>query len=269
MKFRKLSIAALLFGSLFLTACHDKQDSTSTLKLGVIAGAELELAELAKDIAKKDYNLDVEIVTFFDFVTPNEALSKGDIDINAMQHKPYLDQQIKERHYQFAIVGNTFIYPLAAYSAKIKSLAELKDGAQIAIPNDLTNLARSLLLMQKQGLIKVDPSKGLLPTLLDITDNPHHFKIIEIDAAQLPRILNDPQVDLAIINSTFATQISLKPTTDSLFIEDKDSPYVNIIVARDDNKDDEKVKTFVKAFQDDRIVAKAEQVFNGGAVKGW
>ena len=140
-------------------------------------------------------------------------------------HKPYLDTQIKDRGFKLVAVGNTFVYPIAGYSKKIKSLAELPDGAQVAVPNDPTNLGRSLLLLQKQGLLKLKDNVGLNGTVLDIVDNPKQLKIVELEAAQLPRSLED--VDLAIINNTYASQVDLQANRDGLFVEDKDSPYVN------------------------------------------
>lgn len=153
----------------------------------------------------------MELVTFNDYVMPNEALSRGDIDLNAFQHKPYLDQQIKDRNYKLTPVGNTFVYPIAGYSKKIKSLDELQDGAQVALPNDPTNLGRSLLLLQKQGLIKLKEGTGLLPTVLDVVENPKGLKLIELEAPQLPRSLDDNKIDLAVINTTYASQINLTP----------------------------------------------------------
>lgn len=211
----------------------------------------------------------MELVTFNDYVMPNEALSRGDIDLNAFQHKPYLDQQIKDRNYKLTPVGNTFVYPIAGYSKKIKSLDELQDGAQVALPNDPTNLGRSLLLLQKQGLIKLKEGTGLLPTVLDVVENPKGLKLIELEAPQLPRSLDDNKIDLAVINTTYASQINLTPAKDGLFVEDKDSPYVNIIVSHEDNKDSEAVKQFVQAYQSDEVFNEADKVFNGGAVKGW
>jgi len=220
-------------------------------------------------VAKEKYGLDVELVTFNDYVLPNEALSKGDIDVNAFQHKPYLDQQIKDRGYKLAVVANTFVYPIAGYSKKIKSLDELQNGSQVAIPNDPTNLGRSLLLLQKVGLIKLKDGVGLLPTSLDITENPKNLKIVELEAPQLPRSLDDQQIALAVINTTYASQIGLTPAKDGIFVEDKDSPYVNLIVSREDNKDAENVKKFVQAYQSDEVSEAANKIFNGGAVKGW
>ena len=224
---------------------------------------------MAQKVAKEKYGLDVELVTFNDYVLPNEALSKGDIDANAFQHKPYLDQQIKDRGFKLVPVGNTFVYPIAGYSKKIKALSELQDGSQVAVPNDPTNLGRSLLLLQKQGLLKLKDGIGLLPTVLDITENPKNLKIVELEAPQLPRSLDDAQIALAVINSTYASQIGLTPAKDGIFVEDKDSPYVNLIVAREDNKDAENVKKFVQAYQSDEVNEAANKVFNGGAVKGW
>lgn len=174
-----------------------------------MAGAEAQVAEVAAKVAKEKYNLDVELVTFTDYVTPNAALDDGSIDANAFQHKPYLDKQIADRGYKLAIVGNTFVYPIAGYSKQIKSVDELQDGARIAVPNDPTNLGRSLLLLQQQGLLKLREDVGLLATVRDIVENPKKLEILELDAAQLPRSLDD--VALSIINTTYASSINLTP----------------------------------------------------------
>ncbi|MBS0908736.1 MetQ/NlpA family lipoprotein [Tatumella sp. JGM118] len=268
--FKKIAAAGALIGVIALSGCGQKnKEDENHIKVGVIAGAEQQVAEVAKKVAKEKYGLDVELVTFNDYVLPNEALSKGDIDANAFQHKPYLDQQIKDRGYKLVAVANTFVYPIAGYSKKIKSIDQLKDGDQIAIPNDPTNLGRSLLLLQKTGLIKLKDGVGLLPTTLDITENPKHLKIVELEAPQLPRSLDDSKIALAIINTTYASQIGLTPQKDGIFVEDKDSPYVNLIVTREDNKDAQNVKNFIKAYQSDEVADAANKIFNGGAVKGW
>ncbi|CDH03490.1 MetQ/NlpA family lipoprotein [Xenorhabdus bovienii] len=268
-KLKSIVAISALFGTLILAGCGQEPRDPNHIKVGVIVGPELEVAEVAKKVAKEKYGLDVELTTFNDYVLPNESLSKGDIDANVFQHKPYLDQQIKERNYKLAIVGNSFIYPIAAYSKKIKSLDELQDGAQIALPNDPTNLGRSLLLLQKQGLIKLKDGVGLLPTILDVTENPKHLDIVQLEAPQLPRSLDDQKIALAIINNTYAGQIGLTPEKDGLFVEDKDSPYVNIIVSREDNKDAENVQKFVKAYQSEEVEQAAQKIFKGGALKGW
>ncbi|AVJ18953.1 MetQ/NlpA family lipoprotein [Serratia rhizosphaerae] len=269
LKLKSIAAIGALIGSLALAGCGQDEKDPNHIKVGVIVGAEQQVAEVAQKVAKDKYGLDVELVTFNDYVLPNEALSKGDIDVNAFQHKPYLDQQIKDRGYKLVPVGNTFVYPIAGYSKKIKSLSELQPGSQIALPNDPTNLGRSLLLLQSEGLIKLKDGVGLLPTILDVTENPKNLKLVELEAPQLPRSLDDQQIALAVINTTYASQIGLTPAKDGLFVEGKDSPYVNLLVARENNKDAENVKKFVQAYQSDEVNEAANKIFNGGAVKGW
>lgn len=261
-----LTIAAAA-AALVLAGCGDKTADNNKIKLGVIAGAESQVAEVAKKVAKEKYNLDVELVTFTDYVTPNAALDDGSIDINAFQHKPYLDAQIADRGYKLAIAGNTFVYPIAGYSKTIKSVDEVKESDRIAVPNDPTNLGRSLLLLQQQGLITLKDGAGLKATVGDIVKNPKNLEIVELDAAQLPRSLDD--VTIAIINNTFASQLDLSPDKDGIFVEDKESPYVNLIVAREDNVNSENVKNFVKAYQTDEVYQAAYKIFKGSIVKGW
>ncbi|ANI29857.1 DL-methionine transporter substrate-binding subunit [Yersinia entomophaga] len=271
MSFKLKSIAAVgaLIGTLLLAGCGQEEKDTNHIKVGVIVGAEQQVAEVAQKVAKDKYGLDVELVVFNDYVLPNEALSKGDIDLNAFQHKPYLDQQIIDRGYKLVSVGNSFVYPIAGYSKKIKSLDELQPGSSVAVPNDPTNLGRSLLLLEKQNLIKLKPGVGLLPTKLDIIENPKNLNLVELEAPQLPRVLDDQKIALAVINTTYASQVGLTPAKDGLFVEGKDSPYVNLIVAREDNKDAENVKKFVQAYQSEEVYEAANKAFNGGAVKGW
>lgn len=238
------------------------------IKVGITSGPEREIAEAAKKEAKEKYNLEVELVAFNDYVVPNEALNQGDIDVNAFQHVPYLEAQSKQRGYKLAVVGNTFVYPIVAYSRKIKNISELADGNTVAIPNDPTNGGRSLLLLQKNGLLKLKEGVGLLPKVTDIVENPKNLKLLEIEAPQLPRVLDDKEVVLAIINNNFAAQAGLDAET-GLLKEEKESPYVNVIAARQDNKDEEKVKNFVKAYQSEAVAQTAARVFKGAAVKGW
>lgn len=263
MKLNKI-LGVVAISALFLTACNDKAEK---LKVGVISGPEHKVMEVAAKIAKEKYNRDVELVVFTDYATPNEALNKGDLDLNAFQHKPYLDNQIQEKGYKLVPVGNTFVYPIAAYSKKIKSLEELKDGDTVALPNDPTNLARALILLEKQGLIKLRAEAGLKATSVDIIENPRKLVIQEIEAPLLPRTLDD--VAFSVINTTYAGQSGLTPTKDGLFVEDKDSPYVNLIVARENNQNSDVVKDFVKAYQTEEVYNKANEEFKGAMVKGW
>ena len=262
---------ALLLSLIFFAACNgaEKRTDPNHLIVGVVSGPEYAIAQVAQKVAKEKYNLEVELVQFNDYVMPNEALHQGDIDANAYQNKPYLDVQAKQRGYKFAIVGNTFVYPIAGYSKKIKSLEELKEGSTVIIPNDPTNSGRSLLLLQTTGLITLKKDVGLLPTLNDVTGNPKKLRILELEAPQLPRALDDADVAIAIINNTFAGAIGLVSTRDGLFVEDTESPYVNAIVAREEDKDDDRIKRFVKAYQSSEVEAAAKLAFKGSAIKGW
>lgn len=263
-------LTGILVLTLLLANCgKDKKNDPNYIKVGVAAGPEFAVAQAAQKVAKEKYGLEVELITFNDYVVPNEALNQGDIDANAFQHKPYLDAQSQQRGYKLAIIGKTFIYPIAAYSRKIKTLAELQPESTIVIPNDPTNGGRSLLLLQKNGILKLRDNVGLLPKVTDITENPKNIKILELEAPQIPRTLDDQNVTIAIINNTFSSQAGLVPSRDALFVEDKDSPYVNLVVSREDNKNDPKVLKFLKAFQSDEVAKAAEKEFKGGAVKGW
>lgn len=263
-------IIILLVLSIGFFGCGSaKVNDPNHIKVGVQAGPEYKVAQAAQQVAKEKYGLEVELVQFNDYVMPNEALAQGDIDVNAFQTIPFLEVQSKQRGYKFAVVGKTFVYPLAGYSKKIKSLEELQKGSTIIIPNDGPNGGRALLLLQSAGLITLNDGVGLLPTLNDIKENPLQLKFLELEAPQLPRALDDKNVTIAIINNTFATSIGLTAERDGLFVEDSDSPYVNIIVSREDNKEEEKVKTFVKAYQSDEVAKTAAEEFKGSAVKGW
>ncbi|WP_370896104.1 methionine ABC transporter substrate-binding lipoprotein MetQ [Chryseobacterium gossypii] len=267
---KKLGISGLLTAALLLfSACNSAKNDPNHIKVGITSGPEQQIAETAKKVAKEKYNLDVELVSFNDYVVPNEALNNGDIDANAFQHVPYLKEQSRQRGYRLAVVGNTFVYPIVAYSKKISHISQLQNGSTVAIPNDPTNGGRSLLLLQKNGLLQLKKDVGLLPKVTDITENPKQLKIIEIEAPQLPRVLDDKEVVLAIINNNFAAQAGLDTARYGVLKEDKKSPYVNVIVTREDNKNEDKVKNFVKAYQSREVARKAEEVFKGGAIQGW
>ena len=159
------------------------------------------------------------------------------------------------------------MYPIAAYSKQITAIEQLKEGDRISLPNDPTNLGRSLLLLEQQGLITLKENAGLLASVRDVVENPKKFQFVELDAPHLPRSLDD--VALAIINTTYASSIDLTPEKDGIFVEDKESPYVNLMVARQDNVNAEKVQNFLKAYQTDAVAQGASEIFKGGAVKGW
>jgi D-methionine transport system substrate-binding protein len=252
---------------LVLAVGCSKTEKGSRLKVGVIAGPEEEVAQVACEVAKARFGLMVELVPFSDYVTPNAALADGSIDANAFQHRPFLEQQVKDRGYKIEPVGSTFVYPIAAYSRRHRKDSELPKGAQIAIPNDPTNRGRSLLLLQKQGLITLRENAGLDATVQDVTGSRLGLRIVELEAPLLPRSLDD--VDLAIINTTYASQAGLNPVKDGLFMESKDSLFVNLIVARSADKDAEAIRHFVQSFQSDEVYNAAQKIFGGAVIKGW
>lgn len=273
MNFKKILSIAFV-SALALTGCNEekKADASATttnkIKVGVMSGPEHTVAEKAAQIAKEKYGLDVEFVLFNDYALPNTAVSKGDLDANAMQHKPYLDKDSQSKNLDnLVIVGNTFVYPLAGYSKKVKNVNELADGAVVAVPNDPSNLARALILLEKQGLIKLKDNTNLFSTSLDIVENPKNLNIKEVDTSVAAKSLDD--VDLAVVNNTYAGQVGLNTTEHGVFVEDKDSPYVNLIVSRQDNKDSQAVQNFVKAYQTEEVFEEAKKHFKDGVVKGW
>lgn len=262
-----LPIFLILALVLTLTSCSHHKESANVVSVGTIAGPETTLMSVAKKVALKEFGLHVKIVTFTDYNTPNAALEEGEIDINAFQHYPYLLSQIKSRGYSLVPVGDTFLYPMGLYSKKITKLSELKTGDQITVPNDPSNEARALLLLQKAGLITLKPNATINATTQDIIGNPKHFKIVSMDAAQLPRALQD--VSLAAINTNYAIPAGLSPSKDALFEEQTDSPYMNIFVARAVDKNELKIKELVEAYHSAPVLDEAKKLFGDGAIAGF
>lgn len=265
--FKNLVTTAVLATAVILTGCGNSDDPDGPLKVGVIAGPEADVMQVAVEIAKKEHDVDVQLIEFSDYISPNVALADGSIDANAFQHLPYLDSMVRDRGFKLVAVGNTFVYPIAAFSRKINDISELQDGATIAIPNDPSNEGRTLILFHQKGYITLKDVNNLEATPADIIENPRNFRFIELDAAQLPRALDD--VDMAFINSTYSVPAGYLPSERGLLVEGKDSPYVNIIVAREDNQDDPRIKALVKSYQTDAVEAKGHELFKGSSVAGW
>lgn len=228
----------LVFASallLLLSGCSSKQKNA--LKVAATPVPHAQMLEFVKPDLKEK-GIDLIIITTDDYNMPNRALAEKEIDANFFQHVPFMELQIEEFHYSIQNDGKIEIEPMGIYSKKIKSINDLQDKATIAIPNDPSNEARALLLFQSHGIIKLDNSNNLNATILNITDNPKQLKFIEIDAAMLPRTLQD--VDAAAINTNYALEAHLNPTKDALILESKDSPYANILTIRigDENRPD-------------------------------
>ncbi|HAT6935585.1 TPA: MetQ/NlpA family lipoprotein [Legionella pneumophila] len=247
-----------------LVACSSKP-APNTLVIGTIAGPETELIETAKQVAEKEYGLNIKIVEFNDYNLPNEALQDGSLDANVYQHLPYLKAAILSHGYDLQAIGRTFVYPMGIYSKKYKTLSELPENGIIAVPNDPSNEMRAFLLLEKAHLITLKNTTN--SGIQDIESNPKQFKFKEIDAAQLPRVL--PDVDAAVINTTFALPAGLSPSKDALFTEGKDSPYANIIVIRRDTQKRPQLELFVKALNSEEVKEKAKKLFGEDAIPAW
>ena len=236
------------------------------IKVGVTPGPHAQILEQVKTLAAKD-GLDIEILEFSDYVVPNQALADGELNANSFQHQPYLDNQVTDRGFDIVSVAKNVNFPMGVYSKKVKSLDELTDGATVSIPNDPTNGGRALLVLVDKGLIKVDEAKGLKIGPADVTENPKNLEFVELDAAQLPRSLDD--VDISVINTNYAIEAGLNPKTDSIAIEGKESPYANVIAVRTEDKDAAWLKTLVEAYHDESIKAFINERYQGAVIPSW
>lgn len=225
--------------SLFLlVGCGNKSENDQVVKLGVV-GDDQRLWEKAAELAKKD-GITIELVPLSDYNTPNDALVNGDVDLNAFQHKAFLDEYNHSKGTNLVPIGRTFISPIGAYSNTHKDLRDVPENGKVSIPNDTTNGGRALFLLEAAGLIELKDDVGVSPTLSDIAANPKNIEINELDAAQVARTL--PDVDAAVINTNLAIDAGLSPKDDAIFMEplnENSAPYINYVVAREEDKDNE------------------------------
>ncbi|MBT8767395.1 MetQ/NlpA family ABC transporter substrate-binding protein [Metapseudomonas boanensis] len=252
----------LLVAFAALTALSAQAD---TLKVAATPVPHAEILEFIKPQLAKE-GVDLQVKVFTDYVQPNVQVAEGRLDANFFQHQPYLDEFNKARQTKVKLetVTGVHIEPFGAYSSKIKNLADLPEGAQVVIPNDATNGGRALLLLDKAGVIKLKDNTSITATPKDIAENPKGIKIRELEAATLPRVLN--QVDLALINTNYALEAKLNPTQDALAIEGSDSPYVNILVAREDNKASADMQKLAKALHSPEVKKFIQEKYKGAVV---
>jgi D-methionine transport system substrate-binding protein len=236
------------------------------IKVGVTPGEHAQIMEKVAEVAKTK-GLNIEIIEFSDYVVPNQALADGDIQANSFQHQPYLDNQVADRKFDLVSIGKTITTPMGVYSKKVKSLDELQEEATVAIPNDPTNGGRALLVLASKGVIKFKDNPGVKVTVADIIENPKKIEFAEIDAAQLPRSLDD--VDAAVINTNYAMEAGLHPKTDAIAIEGEKSPYANVIVVRAADKDAPWAKTLVESYHDESIRKFINEQFKGALIASW
>lgn len=254
-------------GAVLAAASFFPAHAAEKIKLGVIGGDEEEIAEVVKKVAAKN-GLDIQIVAFSDYTLPNEALSRGDLDANAFQHKPYLDSQIAARGYKIVPAGFTIVEPIGFYSLKVKAFKDLPDGAQIGIPNDPSNGGRALNLLAANGLITLAPGKGLLPTVLDVKENPKKVVFRELDAALLPKQL--PDLDGAVINTNYALAAKLDPRKDALVQESRtENPYGNFVAVRAGDENKPTIIALVKAYQSPEVKDFLDTRFKGAVLPAW
>jgi D-methionine transport system substrate-binding protein len=257
-------VAIATAGAAFTTTFAHADDKV--IKVGTMSGPDAQIWSVVTKVAARE-GLTVKVIEFNDYVQPNAALDAGDLEANGFQHQPFLDSQIRQRGYKIVNVGLTYTSPMGFYSKKYKSLKDLPEGAKVGIQNDPSNGNRALLLLQKYGVIKLKPGvgvNGVNATPLDVAENPKKIKLVELDAAQLPRALGD--LDAASINTDYAVKAGLQPTKDAIGIEDLKGPYANLIAVRDQDRNKPWVKKLVAAYESDDVRKFIDTQFKGAIV---
>ncbi|MFT3671179.1 MetQ/NlpA family ABC transporter substrate-binding protein [Aestuariivirga sp.] len=263
--FLSLTFAATVLAA---PALHHSAFAEDTkLKVGIIGGEDEDVWKVVAEEAKKK-GLIIEPVVFSDYTQPNEALQNGDIDANAFQHKPYLDNQIKDHGYTITPVGLTAVWPIGLYSKKYKSVADLPDGAVVGVPNDPSNGGRALNVLQNAGLIKLKDGSGILATAADIVENKKNLQIKELDAGVVGRALTD--LDAAVVNTDWALKSGIDPDKERIAQEPiKDNPYNNFIAVKTDRKDEPWVKLLVESYQNDDVKVALAKAYKGTGLPAW
>lgn len=261
---RRTLISALASSVLATTLfCSQAIAANITLKVGATPVPHADLLNLVKPVLAKE-GIDLKVIEFSDYVQPNLALNDKDLDANFFQHIPYLDSFSREHKLNLANAGGIHIEPMGVYSHKVKNLKELKNKSTIGIPNDPTNGGRALALLEKAGLITLKSGAGVSATVRDIVKNPKKLKIREIEAALLPRALDD--FAAAVINSNFAIPAKLNPVRDALAIESGDSPYVNVIAVRKGDENRSEIKALIKSLQSPSVKEFILKTYGGAVV---
>lgn len=270
MKKLVLLMVSLLALTVLFVGCgsNDKKEPNATaaktvLKVAATPVPHAEILQLVKPILEKE-GIDLQIVEMNDYVRPNIAVAEKELDANFFQHTPYLNKFAAEHNLQLSNIAGVHIEPMGIYSKKVKKLTEVADGSQVAIPNDPTNGGRALALLEKAGLLKLKQGVGINATVGDIVENPKNLKVTELEAPQLPRALDD--VAIAVINTNYALEAKLVPTKDALFIEQNDSPFVNILVVRKGDENRPEIQKLAKALTSDEVKKFINDKYQGAIV---
>ena len=259
----KKFLVILLTLALFVPAFAMADDAAVTITIGATPSPHVEILEaIAPQLEAEGIKLD--IVTYTDYVQPNDALAAGDLDANFFQHKPYMDDYNLGHGTNLVALIPVHYEPMGLFPGKTASLEELADGATVAVPNDVTNEARALLLLEAQGLIKLSDDAGLDATPNDIVENPKNLTFTELEAAMVPNALTE--VDIAVINVNYALEAGFNPVEDALAIEDADSPYVNILVVKEGNENNAAVQALVEALHSDTVRDFILEKYDGAVV---
>ncbi|MET1250133.1 MULTISPECIES: MetQ/NlpA family ABC transporter substrate-binding protein [Sporolactobacillus] len=265
------SFILILSFVLVLAACGSSSSGANSnkvkeVKVGVVGNSDDPIWEQVNKNLKKD-NIQVKLVKFTDGIIANQSESNKELDLTAFQHHAFLNQEIKQKGYKFTVIGESYIVPLNVYSKKIKSLKQIKSGDKIAIPNNVTNAGRALKVLESAGLIKLDPSKGYSPAVKDITENKKNVKIVEVDPAKIPSLL--PDFAAGITNSNFIIDNKMNPVTDSIYRikpdlnDPNNKPWINVIVARTADKNNNTYKKVVDAYHTASVANKIKKLYNG------
>ncbi|GMA97897.1 MetQ/NlpA family ABC transporter substrate-binding protein [Pelosinus sp. IPA-1] len=252
-----------------LLSWHSLQHMNSVykpIKVGVSAGPQSEIMSLVKTLVAKD-GLDVQIIEFTDYSKLNDSLYHGKIRMNSFQHQPYLTSIQEDYNHELTAIAKTILSPMGIYSKRIKNLSDVPSGGKVAIPKDLTNGSRALLLLEKTGLITCRNIESYTRTVNDIVDNPLHLTFLEIDSAQMSTVINS--VDLALINVNYVTMANLIPVKDALALEDNNSPYVMLLVARTRDTYDKDLEKIIKAYHSEEVKNFVKERYQGTLIPAW
>jgi len=267
---RRAALAALLattFAVAFTTLPETSvAQEAKSIKVGIISGEDEDVWRVVTAEAAKQ-NLTIETVVFNDYTQPNEALERGEIDANAFQHLPYLENQIKAHGYKIVPVGFTGVWPIGLYSKKFTEISALPEGAVVGVPNDPSNEGRALRVLQNESIIKLKDGTGILATIADIVENPRKIEIKELDAGVVGRAIED--LDAAVVNTDWALKSGLTPENRIAQEPVDDNPYRNFIAVKAGQENEPWVKALVAAYQNDTVKAEFDRVYKGTGISAY